>query len=345
MKSRPFLFKRAFTIIELLVVIVIIGILASVVIVSYSNVSNLSTVASLQSDLTNAKKQLLNFQVQSSTSSFPTAINCSSPSASEICIRPSGSNTFSYNVNNSSNPAIFNLTATNGTTKYWINDNSSSPSTQPNIVTSGLVLHLDAANPSSYNGLGLTWTDISGYNNNATLTNGPIYKSGYGGYIDFDGVNDYAPFSTNGFTFGNSSFTLSAWARTYQLPNFWNWIISYGTGLSSQSRFLGLDDFNRYVFGGYGNDLFSTAPTINSWFNITGVYNGSLASIYINGNLVAGPSAFSWNAVSSNAQLGRQTTGVEYWKGSIAQALVYSRNLNSSEVLQNFNATRSRYGL
>ena len=59
------------------------------------------------------------------------------------------------------------------------------------IVTDGLVLCLDAANPKSYPGSGTTWTDLSGNGNNGTLVNGVGYNSDNGGSLSFDGVNDY----------------------------------------------------------------------------------------------------------------------------------------------------------
>ena len=60
----------------------------------------------------------------------------------------------------------------------------------PLIVTDGLVMYLDAANPKSYPGTGTTWTDISRNNNNGTLTNGPTFSSANLGSIVFDGSND-----------------------------------------------------------------------------------------------------------------------------------------------------------
>ena len=93
---------------------------------------------------------------------------------------------------------------------FWINFTSnlqaqilpatfgfSNPSRVANstIVSSGLVLHLDAGNASSYPGSGTTLTDLSGSGNNGTLVNGPTYSSANGGSLSFDGVNDYVSVS------------------------------------------------------------------------------------------------------------------------------------------------------
>ena len=79
----------------------------------------------------------------------------------------------------------------------------------PNIITDGLVLHLDAANTNSYPGSGTTWTDISGKGHNGTLTNGPTFNSGDMGTIVFDGSNDTVTLSANSdFDFGTGDFTI-----------------------------------------------------------------------------------------------------------------------------------------
>ena len=64
------------------------------------------------------------------------------------------------------------------------------------IITTGLVLNLDAGNTASYSGTGTTWTDLSGNGNNGTLTNGTSYSSTNGGVMVFDGVNDYVTGNT-----------------------------------------------------------------------------------------------------------------------------------------------------
>jgi len=211
----------------------------------------------------------------------------------------------------------------------------------PDLITNGLVLHLDAASKKSYNG-GTIWRDLAG-SNNGTLTNGPTFNSANGGSIVFDGTNDYATIGTSGFPFGSSGGTLSAWANaTSATVGNGNWIISYGSTSTSQSRFIGI--YNQtYYFGGYGNDITAIGFQTNTWFNMVGVYDGTNASMYINGVLVSGPTAKTWNTVASTAQLGRQTNGNEYWNGKISQVSIYNRVLSAAEIQQNYNATKSRF--
>jgi general secretion pathway protein G len=114
----------AFTIVELLVVIVVIGILAAITIVAYTGISSKATVASLQSDLTNAKKQLALYQVDNG--SFPTSLdgsNCPIPADAKYCLKSSSSNAFTYI---SSSPySTFSLSNLNGSTRYSITNNTS----------------------------------------------------------------------------------------------------------------------------------------------------------------------------------------------------------------------------
>jgi hypothetical protein len=212
------------------------------------------------------------------------------------------------------------------------------------IIIDGLVLNLDAGDFESYPGSGTTWYDLSGNGNNGTLAGGVGFDSHYAGSLTFDGVNDYAPIGTSGFPFGNSAGTLSCWARTNTTAAGYHWIVSYGNQGISQSRFLGING-NTYYFGGYANDITASGVPVNTWINMVGVYDGTNASMYVNGVLVSGPTAKSWNTVANNAQVGRQTNGVEYWSGNIAQVSIYNKALTTSEVQQNFNALRGRYGI
>ncbi len=117
-----------FTIVELLVVIVVIGILAAITIVAYTGLTKKANTALIQSDLSNAVTSIKLFQVQSPTGSYPTTIDCSIPdSDTNKCVKKSlGANTYTYVVNNSTNPPTFSLvsTSSDGSIAYRVTNDS-----------------------------------------------------------------------------------------------------------------------------------------------------------------------------------------------------------------------------
>jgi uncharacterized delta-60 repeat protein len=212
----------------------------------------------------------------------------------------------------------------------------------PRIVTNGLVLALDAGNIKSYPGIGTNWTDLIGSGNNGTLTNGSYYRSTSGGSIVFDGSDDNVSIGTNGFSFGSSPGTLSAWAKTRDRTNT-RTIVSYGSSVTNQARFLGVGASNFY-FSGYGTSISASGISTDTWFNLVGVYDGTNASMYVNGALVAGPTdRSSWNTIVGNAGIGKNVSNNEYWSGDVAQVQIYNRALSAAEIQQNYNALKGRY--
>jgi hypothetical protein len=192
----------------------------------------------------------------------------------------------------------------------------------PKIVTNGLVLCLDAANRKSYPGSGTTWNDLSGNGNVATLVNGVGYNSNNGGSLTFDGVDDYAITSTitnykslNMWVYLDSKFAYLLDARTGS-PNGYFW-------------FPGLDanfgpDWDQFYVNGQSVSLsLSNIPT-NVWFNFyirnTGIRTGTI-------------------------NLFNRYTNVENQAGKYSLFSAYNRALLDSEVLQNYNANKGRFGL
>jgi prepilin-type N-terminal cleavage/methylation domain-containing protein len=116
--------QSAFTIIELLVVIVIIGILATITIVAYNGIAQKATIASLQSDLSGASSQLKLYQVDNGA--YPNSISdCPSPLKGNLCLKASSGSTYSsYSANNSTNPQTFSLSAISGGQVYIVTNNS-----------------------------------------------------------------------------------------------------------------------------------------------------------------------------------------------------------------------------
>jgi hypothetical protein len=229
----------------------------------------------------------------------------------------------------------------------------------PNIVTNGLVLYLDAANPNSYVSGSTTWRDISRSVNNGTLINGPTYSSANGGSIVFDGSDDYVNLGVNlNNIFIGSSFTVNMWVSiSINLPdgNGYSLISNYSGDIPTNNGFQlgwrgGLGD-TLYAFGdGYLSRTLDnvTGLTSNVWYNITFVYvRNTSGNIYLDGiNKTNNSFTNTVNAPNQNLKLGvRSDNNTFPWYGKMAITQVYNRALSDSEILQNYNAIKSRFGV
>lgn len=227
----------------------------------------------------------------------------------------------------------------------------------PRIVTSGLVLCLDAGNNKSYSGTGNTWTDLSTINNNGTLTNGPTYSSINKGSIVFDGIDDYVTCGTSYSGLDLVDKTLSAWIKKTGASNkgivdkdFDNGGTNYGGwGLWIQSN-------NKLWFWNHGNqdilDNGSNTVPLNTWTHVAVAYNytSKTASFYING--VLNSSLTNTNIVEKSSGSSPLVVGTMrggqvgwYFDGNISSVLCYNRLLTQTDIIQNYNATKGRYGL
>jgi hypothetical protein len=204
------------------------------------------------------------------------------------------------------------------------------------IVQQGLVLNLDAGNPYSYGGAGTTWYDVSGNSYNGTLTNGPTYSSDVGGTIVFDGVNDYV--TTSFATTSGQSVTYCGWLySTESTSTYKNFVDSLSTSpmiwwnTSGQIEF----DESRYT---------TTTVYRNQWVyvSLSKPSGSSSASYYVNGVLVGTGTAYTTPALIPTLF---NRSAAQTWKGNGAVVQIYNRALSAAEVLQNYNATKGRFGL
>jgi hypothetical protein len=208
----------------------------------------------------------------------------------------------------------------------------------PKIIVDGLVLYLDAANSFSYVSGSLNWNDLSRSQISGSLQNSPGYNSGNGGSIVFDGSNDYVSIPSFSFT---SDFTVVFFERIT------------GGVISNNQAVIGNvgngDDINHYngYIRIYNRDLdadavVATSPTVlNTWYNWAFTRSGTTYRIYKNGILDATSTylAFSWDI----SAIGSGNVG--YFQGNIPLIQIYNRALSASEILQNYNAQKSRFGL
>lgn len=250
-------------------------------------------------------------------------------------------------------------------------------SPEENIVTDGLVFNSDSGRPSSYPGTGTAIYDLSGSGNTAILTNGPTYSSLNGGTIVFDGSNDYLEAAHSSSLNISGSITVDVWIYLTSLSNSNDMCLiakySNAGGATNQSWILfksttnyaslspnGTGGNNEFVWlatsGGNGNGTFvGTGEQVqaNTWYNVTALYNSSneKIEIYINGQLKSsttrtGQTSGVLQTNTRNLSIGSTPAdGTRYVQGRIPVARVYSRALTSTEILQNYNAIKNRYGL
>jgi len=232
-------------------------------------------------------------------------------------------------------------------------------SRKENIVENGLVLNLDAADTLSYPGNGILWKDVSSNGNDGTLINGPTYDSSNGGSIVFDGINDYVSLGTiiNGVNGNLINFAANIWVMflSYPTPASSNIYLPFGKYIGGQIGWEGVytSTGGVQIYGRENSSLFISTPEsatkypINQIWYITYMKNNNVWSVYVNGNLAttitSGSGSLSVNAFT-DLTLGR-AEGAYYANCKIYSAQLYNRGLTQQEILQNFNALRSRYGV
>ena len=218
------------------------------------------------------------------------------------------------------------------------------------MVTDGLVLYLNAADANSYVSGSTTWKDLAG-SNNGTLVNGPTYNSANYGSIVFDGVDDYVECGATPNLTGLINTSISCWAypvtssgitifasRYYNTNANQGWLLTY---VNSKFSFDGRESSAAYL-----QVTSSNTYAVNNWYNVTATKSGSLWSIYVNGSLQGSTNQGNGTTpfASNNMQLGTAFYSL-FQPNRIATTQIYNRALSASEVLQNYNATKARFGL
>jgi hypothetical protein len=228
----------------------------------------------------------------------------------------------------------------------------------PKIVTDGLILALDAASPRSYPGTGTTWYDLSGQGNNGTLVNGPTFSSANRGIIVFN-YQDYVNTIDPGYpSSGTNSFSLEI---VFRIPAGATWSNGgSGTAIIGRGDYAGSigiirsSTTNRVSFWVRLNGGIIFNPSISGisrdqFHHVLGTYNSSgVAKIYHNGNFITeqiGSNVGTLDAGSYRLGGAIAFGGVsgEYGQGDISLTKIYNRELSSTEVLQNYNAIKSRF--
>jgi hypothetical protein len=253
--------------------------------------------------------------------------------------------------------------------------------TTPTLVTNQLRLNLDANNSASYGGSGTSWSDLSGGSFNGTLTNGPTYSSSNGGFLTFDGVDDYLSLphssllnlgqdlticgfikltnTTQNTAYLFSSLDVANGSQTKGIGFYWMKTAEYGLAANQLRLQLGRTAWAWQI---YGSDANSIADT-NWHFIALTVKNINSASrnvtFYVDGNRKT-TSYWTPNAAVDSANYSTDSSAVRvasayspglttyynsYSAMSIGELKIFTRHLNEKEIGRLFDIGRGRFGL
>jgi hypothetical protein len=222
--------------------------------------------------------------------------------------------------------------------------------TYPKIVTNGLVLNLDAGQQNSYPGSGTTWTDLSGNGNTGTLTNGPTFNSGNGGHLLFDGTNERLDLQSSLNLSTNTGFTMCLFLQqtTPQTGASWNYFFQRGGPLIE----IGTFGTGGTVFIFKDNSIpveINSGNVTTSWSYIAFGTNPSTRTPFMHRfsssgyALTTSATAFSNTTLSFSKMFGG--FGASNYGAKVATIQAYNRRLTATEISQNFNALRRRFGI
>ena len=218
-----------------------------------------------------------------------------------------------------------------------------------NVITRGLKLHYDASTVESYPGSGTSWYDISGNGNDGTLTNGPTYSTNA---IRLDGSNDYISLPTTGFA--PSTHTIEFWIKRHANGGYFLTIDNSDNPELRLQFAAGYTQLTWYDDSAYIASFSSvTAITLDTWYHICVTTQNNDFRMYINGALDTADTSGTYTGSPSN-NAGEHTLGTYnrpgagyggYANVSYGVYRFYNRVLTDTEILQNYNIQKSRFGL
>lgn len=230
-----------------------------------------------------------------------------------------------------------------------------SVSYNPGILSSNLVFCLDAANTKSYPGSGSTWTDLSGRGNNIALAN-TSFVGGSIPYLDFNGTSSYGyNYSANNPLTGNAA-TIVLWIypNTTQPDGTYSGMFALGTkdcalgNGNGRTLLFSMKSNRALTMAKYCDDSTNgtLAPTANTWSMVSLTKNGATTRFGINGSTFENSSdTGTQNFTGTNLTVGCTDNPGRYFSGRIAHIMLYNTALTDTQLLQNFNALRGRFGI
>lgn len=226
----------------------------------------------------------------------------------------------------------------------------------PKIVTDGLVLYLDAANPYSYVSGSTSWNDLSRGGNNGTLVNGPTFSSANNGSILFDGTDDLVLKTTSFEGLPSSQLSAFLWIRFSSLGAVYELLSQGRTPTNFEGEWIltatnvgGIPKFSFWDYNsgyGFNNPIANTTLVTNQWYYLGFVKNNTSGTFYLQGFQDGTTTGINKTYTNTGYVIGGSyRDSMQYLSGNISTVQIYNRALSAQEVLQNYNATKTRFGL
>ena len=240
----------------------------------------------------------------------------------------------------------------------------------PKIVTSGLILALDAGDKASYSGTGATWNDLSGNGNHATIYNSPTWNAA--GYFVLNGTNNYVSTTntldlssynkvTVAITFKPNTYPVSGNAKclcelTNNFNNFSTGFCSFYNDNSAAANYeisVAIKGDVGYHLGMWNKSNYSDL----TWKNTTMFFDTSQSSgetsLYVQGSpatVIQNPfGGYSFNNTNNfandNFYIGGRGGGSLFADMNLSSVLIYNKVLTNAEISQNYNASKGRFGI
>jgi len=218
---------------------------------------------------------------------------------------------------------------------------------QPKIITDGLVLCLDAADKKSYPGTGTTWKDRSGNNLNGSLINSPTFSSDNNGNFSFDATNESVSIAETSIL-NLQTYTYAFWIkRTQAQSGNWMQILQRSTSNRNPGIWFYINEISRLHFsirltGGSAPSVNPGGYVLNEWHYFTASVEYTGSNTIMKGYTDAVYNS-SYTGGDDPPVLGTGSSFVGKYGLHIANLKIYNRALDQTEIVQNYNATKSRF--
>jgi hypothetical protein len=221
---------------------------------------------------------------------------------------------------------------------------------QGTSASPSLVLSLDANNVLSYPGTGITWSDLTIFNNDTVFTTvhvgDPTYSISGGGSFQFGDFDDsfILSGSANGFPLGDSQYTIETWINPDNLSQI-SALVVYGTLGTNTANSIGLSN-SSIIVDWVDNNLSSPTQSMipGNWYYLSSTYDGTDRKIYLNGSLIASDTPGVTNSITTGDTFTiGNFMGVPF-PGKISIVKLHTKALSAPRLLSNFNSLKNRFG-